>query len=39
MWGVIGMTGQQIGYMRVSSFDQHPERQLDGIALDQSFID
>jgi DNA invertase Pin-like site-specific DNA recombinase len=33
------MTGQQIGYMRVSSFDQHPERQLDGIALDQSFID
>ncbi len=25
------MTGQQIGYMRVSSFDQHPERQLDGI--------
>src|SRR2546428_10856239 len=33
------MTGQQIGYSRVSSFDQHPERQLDGIALEQSFID
>jgi len=33
------MTGQQIGYIRVSSFDQHPERQLDGISLDQSFID
>ena len=33
------MTGQQIGYIRVSSVDQHPERQLDGIALDQSFID
>ena len=33
------MTGQQIGYIRVSSFDQHPERQLDGMALDQSFID
>src|ERR687885_467521 len=33
------MTGLQIGYIRVSSFDQRPERQLDGIALDQSFID
>jgi DNA invertase Pin-like site-specific DNA recombinase len=33
------MTGQQIGYIRVSSFDQHPERQLDGMAVDQSFID
>ena len=33
------MTGQQIGYIRVSSFDQHPERQLDGMALDRSFID
>ena len=21
------MTGQQIGYIRISSFDQHPERQ------------
>jgi DNA invertase Pin-like site-specific DNA recombinase len=39
MGGVIGMTGQQIGYIRVSSFDQHPARQLDGMALDQSFID
>jgi DNA invertase Pin-like site-specific DNA recombinase len=33
------MPGQQVGYSRVSSFDQHPERQLDGMALDQSFID
>jgi DNA invertase Pin-like site-specific DNA recombinase len=33
------MIGQQVGYIRVSSFDQHPERQLDGIALDRSFID
>jgi DNA invertase Pin-like site-specific DNA recombinase len=33
------MTGQQIGYIRVSSLDQHPARQLDGMALDQSFID
>lgn len=39
MEGGIGMTGQQIGYIRVSSFEQHPERQLDGIVLDQSFID
>jgi DNA invertase Pin-like site-specific DNA recombinase len=33
------MPGQQVGYIRVSSFDQHPERQLDGLALDQAFID
>ena len=33
------MTGQQIGYIRVSSFDQHPARQLGGMALDQSCID
>jgi DNA invertase Pin-like site-specific DNA recombinase len=33
------MAGQQIGYIRVSSFEQHPERQLDGIVLDRSFID
>jgi DNA invertase Pin-like site-specific DNA recombinase len=33
------MTGQQVGYIRVSSFDQHPARQLDGMGLDQSFID
>jgi len=36
---VIGMTGQQVGYIRVSSFEQRPERQLDGIVLDQAFID
>ena len=33
------MTGQQMGDIRVSSFAQHPERQLDGMALAQSFID
>jgi DNA invertase Pin-like site-specific DNA recombinase len=33
------MTGQQVGYIRVSSFEQRPERQLDGIVLDQAFID
>lgn len=33
------MTGQRIGYIRVSSEDQNPDRQLDGIHLDRSFVD
>jgi len=33
------MAGQRIGYIRVSSLDQQTERQLDGIALDQTFTD
>ncbi len=33
------MHGQRIGYIRVSSLDQHEERQLDGIALDKTFLD
>ena len=33
------MAGQQVGYIRVSSFDQHPERQLDGLVLDRVFTD
>jgi DNA invertase Pin-like site-specific DNA recombinase len=33
------MSGKRVGYIRVSSFDQNPERQLDGIALDKQFID
>ncbi len=33
------MSGQRIGYVRVSSFDQNPERQLEGIAVDRIFID
>ncbi|CDT87092.1 recombinase family protein [Vibrio sp. 10N.261.49.A5] len=33
------MKGQKIGYIRVSSFDQNPDRQLDGIATDRTFID
>jgi DNA invertase Pin-like site-specific DNA recombinase len=33
------MTGQRIGYVRVSSFDQNPERQLDGTQVDRTFTD
>jgi len=33
------MVGKKIGYIRVSSFDQNTERQLDGIQLDKSFTD
>lgn len=33
------MKGKKIGYIRVSSFDQNPERQLGGIELDKKFID
>jgi DNA invertase Pin-like site-specific DNA recombinase len=31
--------GQRIGYIRVSSFDQNPERQLDQVQVDKQFID
>ncbi|MBW4590137.1 recombinase family protein [Aetokthonos hydrillicola Thurmond2011] len=33
------MIGQRIGYIRVSTLDQNPERQLEGIATDRLFID
>jgi DNA invertase Pin-like site-specific DNA recombinase len=33
------MSGQRIGYMRVSTLDQHTERQLDGIEVDKTFTD
>lgn len=33
------MDGQHIGYIRVSTFDQNPERQLEGVQVDRSFTD
>ena len=33
------MQGQRIGYVRVSSFDQNPERQLDLVQVDKLFTD
>src|SRR5215210_8960827 len=33
------MAGQRIGYIRVLSFDQQVDRQLDGMVLDQIFTD
>jgi DNA invertase Pin-like site-specific DNA recombinase len=33
------MTGQRIGYTRVSTIDQNPERQLDGVEVTRTFID
>lgn len=33
------MLGQRIGYVRVSTFDQNPERQLDTIPVDRTFTD
>jgi DNA invertase Pin-like site-specific DNA recombinase len=33
------MSGQRIGYIRVSSLDQQVARQLEGIALDKTFTD
>jgi DNA invertase Pin-like site-specific DNA recombinase len=31
--------GKNLGYIRVSSYDQNPARQLEGIKLDKTFID
>ena len=33
------MDGQRIGYVRVSSFDQNPERQLEGVQVARAFTD
>lgn len=32
-------TGQHVGYVRVSSFDQNPERHLEGVLVDRTFTD
>jgi len=33
------MNGQRIGYVRVSSLDQNPDRQLDNVSMDRVFTD
>jgi DNA invertase Pin-like site-specific DNA recombinase len=33
------MIGQRIGYVRVSTYDQNPERQLENLKLDRTFVD
>jgi DNA invertase Pin-like site-specific DNA recombinase len=33
------MTGQRIGYIRISSHDQNPKRQLENVQCDRTFID
>ena len=33
------MNGQRIGYVRVSSFDQNPDRQLEGVSVVKVFTD
>jgi DNA invertase Pin-like site-specific DNA recombinase len=33
------MNGQRIGYIRVSTFEQNADRQLDGLTLDRVFVD
>ncbi|NTW97956.1 MAG: recombinase family protein [Oscillochloris sp.] len=33
------MKGQRIGYVRVSSFDQNVDRQLESVAVDRTFTD
>jgi DNA invertase Pin-like site-specific DNA recombinase len=33
------VSGQRIGYVRVSSFDQNPERQLESVSVERTFTD
>ena len=33
------MTGQRVGYVRVSTLDQNTDRQLVGLKLDKTFTD
>jgi DNA invertase Pin-like site-specific DNA recombinase len=35
----MNVSGQRIGYVRVSSFDQNPERQLENVSVDRTFTD
>ncbi len=35
----MNMTGARVGYIRVSSFDQNPERQLENIEVNRVFTD
>jgi len=34
-----GVAGQKVGYVRVSTVEQHTDRQLDGIELNRAFVD
>ena len=33
------MNGQRVGYVRVSSFDQNPARQLEAVSVARTFTD
>src|ERR1035437_5504186 len=33
------MPGQRVGYVRVSTADQNPDRQLDGVSVENTFTD
>jgi predicted site-specific integrase-resolvase len=35
----VPLKGHRIGYVRVSSFDQKPDRQLENVKLDKVFTD
>lgn len=37
--GAVGVQGHRIGYVRVSSFDQNPERQLEETEVSKVFTD
>src|SRR5271155_4122456 len=37
--GEAKLKGQRVGYVRVSSFDQNPERQLEHVTVDRLFTD
>jgi hypothetical protein len=38
-WLEAQVSGQRIGYVRVSTLDQNEKRQLDGLVLDRVFTD